>query len=162
MNYKQLEEICLEEQARLLDKFFGNLVHEAAVERPETIGEYTQDLPAKIEGEYFALLETLWKECAPEDLKDTPLMLEERKLRQLMTERLRQDVDAAYADATEQTLWERITQSNHKDVTYYKGLLYAYTRALLDVMRLDFLEEISGNHIRNKVFYTTPKIDNIK
>lgn len=59
-------------------------------------------------------------------------------------------MSAAYKDATEQTLWERITRSNHKDVTYYKGLLQEYTRELLMVMRLDFLEEITGEHIENK------------
>lgn len=55
-------------------------------------------------------------------------------------------------DATEITLWERITKSNHEDVTYYKGLLQEYTRDLLMVMREDFLEEITGKHIKNKAF----------
>lgn len=152
MNKEIVEKCCKEKESQLLDEYFGNLVMEAAVERPETIGEYTKDLPLKIESEYRAYLEDLWKEYAPDNLKGTPLVLEEQKLRKLMTDDDREGVDAAFKDATEQTIWERITKTNHKDVTYYKGLLQEYTRDLLMVMREDFLEEIIGLHIKNKAF----------
>jgi hypothetical protein len=152
MNKELAERYCKEKEAQLLDKYFCNLVKEAALERPETIGEYTKDIPLKIEEEYRAYLEGLWKEYAPEALKNTPLVFEEQKLRMLMTDDDREGIDIAYKDATEQTLWERITKSNHKDVTYYKGLLHEYTRDLLMVMREDFLEEITGHHIKNKAF----------
>lgn len=152
MNKDYIEKICKEKENLLLKIHFGNLVKEAAVERPETIGKYTKDLPLKIEEEYRAYLDGLWKEYAPETLKDTPLVLEEQKLRKLMTDDDRELIDEAHKDATEQTLWERITKTNHKDVTYYKGLLHEYTRDLLMVMRHDFLEEITGHHIKNKAF----------
>ena len=148
----EIERLCKEKEQELLNKYFGNLVREAAIERPETIGEYTKDLPLKIEAEYRAFLEELWKEQAPENLKGTPLVLEEKKLRKLMTDDDRGLIDEAHKDAAEQTLWERITKTNHKDVTYYKGLLQEYTRDLLMVMREDFLEEITGHHIKNKTF----------
>ena len=35
---------------------------------------------------------------------------------------------------------------------YYKSLLRDYTRNVLTIMRLDFLEEITGHHISNKTF----------
>ena len=149
---EQLITLCKEKEQELLDKYFGNLVREAAIERPETIGEYTKDLPLKIEAEYRAFLEELWNEYAPEGLKGAPLVLEEKKLRKLMTDDDRELIDEAHKDAAEQTLWERITKTNHKDVTYYKGLLQEYTRDLLMVMREDFLEEITGHHIENKAF----------
>lgn len=152
MTLIELENLCFSKQSELLDKYFGNLVHQAAVEQPETIGDYTKDLPLKIEAEYREFLEELWKEHAPEELKGTPLILEEQKLRQLITEDDREGIDAAYKDATNITLWERITKSNHKDVTYYKGLLLEYTKDLLMVMRQDFLEEITGKYIKNKTF----------
>ena len=152
MNNKTIEHICVEMEQKLLNKYFGNLVKEAAFEKPETIGEYSKELPLKIELEYKAFLERLWEEYAPEELKGTPLILEEQKLRELMTSDDRELIDEAHKDATAQTLWERITKTNHKDVTYYKGLLEVYTRDLLMVMREDFLEEITGHHIRNKVF----------
>ena len=149
---EQLITLCKEKEQELLDKYFGNLVREAAIERPETIGEYTKDLPLKIEAEYCAFLEELWNEYAPEGLKGAPLVLEEKKLRKLMTDDDRELIDEAHKEAIEQTLWERITRTNHKDVTYYKGLLQEYTRDLLMVMREDFLEEITGHHIKNKTF----------
>lgn len=152
MSTKNVEDICLKKEQELLNKYFGNLVKEAAHERPETIGTYTKDLPLKIESEYKLFLEELWEEYAPDNLKGMPLVLEEQKLRELMTEDDREGIESAYQNATEQTLWERITKTNHKDVTYYKGLLEEYTRDLLMVMREDFLEEITGHHIKNKAF----------
>lgn len=152
MTKPEIEKACIAKQDELLAKYFGNIVMEAAVECPETIGEYTKDLPLKIEAEYRTYLETLWQEHAPVAHKDKPLVLEEQKLRELMTENLREQVDEAYEDATELTLWERITKTNHEDVTYYKGLLHNYTRKLLDIMREDFLEEFTGVNIENKAF----------
>ena len=147
MTNEQIERLCEDKSQALIDKYFGNLQKEAAVERPETIGDYAQDLPLKIESEYKSYLEELWKEVAPEEFKGTPLVLEEQKLRELTTESHRENVDRAYKDATRRTLRERIMQSNHEDVTRYKALLRDYTRELLTVMRLDFMEEITGRHI---------------
>ncbi len=143
----RIENRCKEKEQELLNRYFGNLRKEAAIDRSETIGEYTKELPLKIEAEFREYLIELWKEYS-----DTPLVLEEQKLRLLMTEDNREAVDAAYENAKKITLWERITKSNHKDVTYYKGLLYEYTKDLLMVMRLDFLEEITGKHINCKAF----------
>ena len=119
---------------------------------PENIGEYTKDLPLKIEAEYREFLEGIWELHAPSGLQGTPLVLEEQKLRQLMTDDDRVGIDAAYKDASTITLWEKITKSNHEDVTYYKGLLLEYTKDLLLVMRHDFLEEITGDYINSKAF----------
>ena len=152
METNQITNLCKEKEQELLNKYFGNFVKEAAVECPETIGVYTKDLPLKIEAEYRAFLEELWKEVAPDGLKGRPLVLEEQKLRKLMTDDDREMIDEAYKDATKQTLWERITKTNHEDVTYYKGLLREYARDLLLVMRKDFLEEVTGHHIENKAF----------
>lgn len=143
----RIENRCKEKEQELLNRYFGNLRKEAAIDRSETIGEYTKELPLKIEAEFREYLMELWKEYS-----DTPLVLEEQRLRLLMTEDNREAVDAAYENAKRITLWERITKSNHKDVTYYQGLLYEYTKDLLMVMRLDFLEEITGNHINAKAF----------
>ena len=152
MDIKQIEKLCESEEKELMDKYYSNLVKEAAVESPEEIDSYTKDLPLKIEAEFRSFLEELWKNVAPDELKGTPLVLEERKLRKLMTDDDRELIDEAHKNATEQTLWERITKTNHKDVMYYKGLLQEYTRDLLMVMREDFLEEITGHHIENKAF----------
>lgn len=152
MNPNEIAMLCKEKEQELLYKYFGNLVHEAAIKMPDTIGEYTKDLPLKIEAEYREFLERVWELYAPSELRGTPLVLEEQMLRKLMTDDDREGVDAAYKDASTITLWERITQSNHEYVTYYKGLLLEYTKDLLLVMRHDFLEEITGEHINSKAF----------
>ena len=152
METNRVEQLCIKKEQELLNKAFGNIVHEAAIQRPETIGTYTKDLPVRIPAKYKSYLEELWHDFAPDDMKGTPLILEEEKLRQLMTGEDWTRVEKAFADAEEQTVWEFITQTNHKDVAYYKGLLQDYTRNLLSLMRLDFLEEITGHYIRNKTF----------
>lgn len=152
MTNEYIRQLCKDKEQELLKKYFGNLTREAAIERPETIGEYTKDLPLKIEAEYKSFLEELWKEYAPEEFKGAPLVLEEQKLRKLMTDDDHEGIDETHKDAVEQTLWERITKTNHKDVTYYKALLKEYTCDLLLVMREDFLEEIVDQHIECKAF----------
>ena len=152
MIQNEIVKLCIEKEQELLNKYFGNLVNEAAIEMPETIGEYTKELPLKIEAEYRKFLEKVWEKHVPAELKGTPLVLEEQKLRKLMTDDDREGIDVAYKDASTVTLWEKITKSNHKDVTYYKGLLFEYTKDLLLVMRHDFLEEITGEHINSKAF----------
>lgn len=148
MTTEQIAKLCKEKELELLDKYFGNLDKEAIVERPETIGEYEKELPLKIEAEFKEYLLSIWKGINP----DKECVFEEQKLRKLMTEDDREGIEYAYKDAVEQTLWERITQANHKDVTYYKVLLKEYTQDLLMCMRLDFLEEITGEVIKNKTF----------
>lgn len=141
---QKIETLCLNKEQQLLDKYFpkGFLNSEA-----ETTEGYDKDLPLKIEAEFREFLVELWNR-----ISDTPLVLEEQKLRWLMTEKIRKDVDEAYKDAKRVTLWERLTKSNHNDVTYYKGLLYKYTQELLMIMRIDFLEEITGKNINCKAF----------
>ena len=148
MTTEQIEKLCKEKELDLLDKYFGNLDKEVIIERPETIGEYEKELPLKIEAEFKEYLLDIWKEINP----DKECVFEEQKLRELMTEDDREGIEYAYKDAVAQTIWERITQTNHKDVTYYKVLLKEYTQELLTCMRLDFLEEITGEVIKNKTF----------
>lgn len=148
----EIIQLCRTKEQELMEKYFGNLVKEAAYERPESVGKYTPDLPLTIGDEYKAFLEQLWLEVAPDNLKGTPLVLEEAKLRELSTANDRERVTQAYKKATTQTLWESITKSNHKDVTEYKFLLKEYTSKLLSMMRIDFMEEITGDHISCKTF----------
>ena len=144
---QNIEALCRNKEQELLDKYFGNITNEAVKDKPENIGEYTKDLPLRIEDEYRDFLEELWK-----NYSDKPLVLEEQKLRLLLTEGIRERLEEAHKEAADISIWERITRSNHEDVTYYKGLLYEYTKELLTIMRIDFLEEITGQHIKCKDF----------
>ena len=138
----EIERRCEEKADSLLKQYFGNLVKEAAIECPETIGEYDLELPLRIEAEYRNYLKELWEEIAEDDQRTIDDLLNQKQLRNKMTEDDREGIAYAYRDAQRRTLWERITKTNHKDVTYYKGLLEEYTRELLFCMKHDFLEEV--------------------
>lgn len=141
----RIEAICREKEEELIGKYFGG--GSAGAGGQHTVEDYPKELPLKIEAEFREFLAELWKEYS-----DLPLVLEEQKLRQLMTEDDLEAIDEAYKDAKRVTLWERITNSNHEDVTYYRGLQLEYTKDLLMVIRHDFLEEITGRDINCKAF----------
>ena len=144
MIIQQIEAKCKEREEILLNKYFGNLVKEAAIERPETIGDYSKDLPLKIEEEYYQYLKELLAEIHPSESESLESIFDKQHIGRLMTEDDREGINHAYEDATRRTLWERITHTNHKDVTFYKGLLKEYTRELLMNLRCDFLEDINN------------------
>lgn len=149
MEKVQIEWLCQKKEQELLNKYFGNLVKEAALERPETIGTYEKDLPLKIEKEYYDYLSGLWKDVAPGDSSSFESIINHHKLREKKTEDDREGIEYAYKSAKERTLWERITKTNHKDVTFYKGLLEEYTRELLWCLRCDFMEDVMAIIYRN-------------
>lgn len=142
MTKKEVETKCNKKQQELLDKYFGNLVHEAAVIRPEIVGNYTIDLPKKIENEYYEFLRELWVEFNTDSSRRFEDVMNHHNISELATEDDIEGLISAYNDANRRTIWERITQSNNVDVTYYKGLLMVYTKELLSYMRCDFLEDI--------------------
>ena len=150
----KIEALCKKREEKILKGYFGNLVKEAAVERPEFIGKkYQPDLPYKIESEYREYLDFLIRQLFPgDDSINANSFLDEEKLRKLMTDDDRESIEVAYKKAIRRNMIERIANSNHKDVTFYKGLLEAHAKDLLLVMRTDFLEELTGKYIRNKVF----------
>lgn len=142
MNRERLERICIAKAKSLLATNFGELVKEAVVDKPEFIGEYDLELPLRIETEYRKFLKDLWKEIAPDDSRSIDEILNNNELREKLTFDDREIITEAHHNAQQRTLWERITKTNHRDVTYYKGLLEEYTRELLFCMRHDFMEEI--------------------
>ena len=148
MDKTQIKELCINKELELMNEYFGHLVQEAAHEQPEEIEVYDKELPLRIENEYKEFLRKLWKEIAPNDPRSLEEVLDKKKLLQMMTDNDRAAIDEAYNAAIKQTLWERITHTNHKDVTFYKGLLQEYTRELLLCTRCDFLEEAIGEDVK--------------
>lgn len=152
MTNEQIINLCKNKEQELLNESFGKLVDEASFNRPETIEHYTPELPMIIAMKYRDFLEKLWEDAAPDELKGSPFILDEQRLLRLMTDDDREGVDSAYKHAIRQNIWEKVTKTNYKDVTYYKGLLEAYTKDILMVMRNDYLEEVTGVYIKNKTF----------
>lgn len=66
MTLQQIETQCRKKSDELIAKHFGNLVKEAAIERPEEIGDYSLELPKQIEAEYYDYLKALWTEFFPQ------------------------------------------------------------------------------------------------
>lgn len=145
MTVQQIETQCRAKAEELLEKHFGKIVQEAAVERPEAIGDYSLDLPKQIESEYYDYLKVLWTENAPSGSPSFEEIIDKRHVSDLMTDDDREIIPPAYDAAMHRNLWERITQTNHKDVTYYKGLLKRYTEDLLVALRCDFMEDVRKN-----------------
>ena len=73
MDTQQIEKLCKEKETELLTTYFGNLTNEAAL--IETIGEYTKDLPLKIEEEYKNFLRDLWINEVPNTINGAELVL---------------------------------------------------------------------------------------
>ena len=143
MSREEIEQICTQRAEELLKKYFGNLVKEAAIERPETIGDYDLELPLRIEAEYRETLRDIWNGMVLNDSHSFDELFDKPHDREIMTADDRECISKAFRDAQQRTLWERITNTNHEDVTFYKGLLEEYTRELLFCMKIDFIEEIN-------------------
>lgn len=159
MTLQQIESQCRNKAEELLDKYFGNLVKEATIERPETIDDYSLELPRQIEAEYYDYLKVLWAEIAPSGSPSFEEIIDKKYLSERMTDDDREIIKPAYDDAVTRTLWERITKTNHKDVAYYKGLLKRYTEDLLTALRCDFMEDVKRSLFKNNEFYTPNPID---
>ena len=141
MNREDINKRCLYLAESLLRKYFGNLVKEATIDKPEDIGQYDLELPLRIEAEYKENLRQLWEEYALDNSRRFDDIFDKPEIRQILTTDDLEGLSYAYKDAKRITLWEKITQTNHRDVTFYKGLLEEYTRELLFCMRHDFIEE---------------------
>ncbi len=145
MTKLELELDCRKKAAELLEQYFPDFVHEAAEGKTENLAvEYTNDLPYVIEGEFQHYLEQKWATVAPEGKPFKTVM--NRSLEMSMVDASYiPDLKSAREEAVDITLWEKITRTNHEDVTFYKGLLKQYTEELLNTMIKDFLEDFVEN-----------------
>lgn len=61
MNKIEIEVECRKKEAELIEKYFPNFIHEAAIEQPEVLADgYNDGLPHRIEQEYREWLSELW------------------------------------------------------------------------------------------------------
>ena len=95
-----------------------------------------------MEKEFLEYLAGLWEDYSSQSDKSFDEIMN-RHLNLLMVDaEYVPELKAAREKAEQISLWEKITQSNHEDVTYYKGLLRQYTRELLKVTVKDFVEDL--------------------
>ena len=131
---------CEAKIKELLDHYFGDLVKEAVVDKPEVLEEqFSPELPLEIEEEYMTFLGELKREFFPGDPRAIEEIIDCPLKREMIRDDYELDVEKAYENAKNITFWEKLTRSNYKDVTYFKGLVKQYTEELLEHMTDDFL-----------------------
>lgn len=139
----EIELRCREKADELLDKYFPNFIRDAAVTRPETLtDEYNNELPGRVAAEFRTWLAGLWEEVRSEGQGSFEEIMNMRRSIDVTEVAYAPYLDKARKDAKTVTLWEKLTKTNHDDVTYYKGLLKQYTEELLNVMIQDFTNDI--------------------
>ena len=84
MKREQVNLICIQKADELLQKYFGNLVKEASVDKPEDIGSYDLELPLRIEAEYKECLRDLWHEIAPNDQRNFDDLFDKPEIREAL------------------------------------------------------------------------------
>ena len=143
MDRQIIEDRCYSQAKELLEQYFGDFATVSGVVKPESLDSlYTDMLPRKIAEEFRAFLAGLWDEIAPENAKTFDEIMNRQRSMDLIHDDYDDFLPSARLSAETITLWEKITKTNHKDVTYYKGLLKQYTEELLETMAEDFLEDL--------------------
>ena len=141
MEKNEILQLCIEKRNELLDKYFGQVIEENAVARPETLdNKYSIETPFEAEEEFFAFLEELNRKVNPNDTKPLSELIDRPLKRDMLNEEYQPVIENAYRNAKEITLKEKILKTNHKDVAFFKGLLKQYTEELFEHLINDFLE----------------------
>lgn len=140
LTINQIDSLCWEKYTSLLKEHFGNLAETATYERPESPApHYTLDLPGRLADQYRDFLQGLWKENAPKDAPTFKEIMNAKKITELAKARYEEDLVAAEKEALKVSAWEKLTTTNHKDVTHYLGLLKDCTEDILKGLMNDFL-----------------------
>ena len=143
MDRQIIEDRCYGKAKELLKKYFGDFATVSGVAKPETLdSQYTDTLPRMIAEEYRVFLAALWSEIAPKGARSFDEIMDRQRSIDMVHDDFDDFLPSARLSAQTITLWEKITKTNHKDVTYYKGLLKQYTEELLETMAEDFLEDV--------------------
>lgn len=144
MTNDEIRGLCARKREEMLEQYFGNLVHEAAHEKPERVDEehYPLDLPHRMAHDYSVFLKELLTQVRPDETRKMEEIFDKRKMAMDVVEGDRQQLESAYRKARNVSLWRRITKSNHERVAYYKGLLREYAEELLKWMESDFMEDM--------------------
>ena len=143
MDRQAIEDRCRLKCNELMTRYFGDFSVVSGVEKPETLDPvYTDTLPRKISDEFRQFLSGLWEEVSPAGDKSIDEVMNLSRSMDLIHDDYDDYLPPARLSAETVTLWEKITKTNHRDVTFYKGLLKQYTEELLDTMVTDFMDNI--------------------
>ena len=142
MKKQQIAQQCNRQVRMLMKKYFGNLINDALLRRPEMLSdEYALTLPEKIEQEYRSFLSELWDHI--DDSRTFEQVMDKQYVRMSIDHEYRSKLQTAYANAKHISYWEQLSRTNYRDVNRYKGILRDYVEAILRHMTDDFLEDIN-------------------
>ena len=140
---EEIEIRCYKKAQELLDKYFPNFIEDAAVTKPELLAEeYNMELPAKVAEDFRDWLAGVWEEFRSEVQKPFDKVLNLKRSMEITGSSYVPYLSDALEEAKTVTFWEKLTKTNHEDVTFYKGILKQYTEELLQVMIKDFMADI--------------------
>ena len=143
MKKQQIAQQCNRQVRMLMKKYFGNLLNDALLRRPEMLtDDYSIDLPQRIEQEYREFLADLWSHVQIDDPRPFEQIMDKQYVRMSLDSDYREKLQTAYTNAKHISYWEKLTHTNYRDVNHYKGLLRDYVEAVLRCMTDDFLEDI--------------------
>ena len=101
--------------------------------------EKINHLVGRVEEEYKNFLTDLWKDIRPDDERTLDDILDKRYNRLVLARDYTAPIEAAIGDAEEITLWERITNSNYRDIEQLNALISTYAHYLLAHITADFI-----------------------
>ena len=140
MTESELRDCCWAQYNLLLQSYFGDFAVEAAKGKTEVLDDiYTDTLPLTIADKYRSFLLSLWSKIAPIGAPPYEELVTTKRASEVTTEEYEDFLERARTEAKTVTFFEKITRSNHKDVSYYKGLLKQYTEELMRIIMEDFL-----------------------
>ena len=141
---EEIEIRCYEKAQEMLDKYFPNFIEDAAVTKPELLAEeYDKGLPKRVMAEFCDWLAGLWEEeIRPAVQKPFDEIMDPDESIKMTDSSYVPYLEDALKKAETVNLWEKLTKTNHEDVTLYKGILKQYTEELLRVMIVDIMADI--------------------
>lgn len=126
-----------------LDKCVTQYFREISLEEaahPEILdAHYTEDYLERLVNDYYNRLEAIWSRSPLAVYRTFSSVYHKPAVEEAGDPSALSD---AYKDASRRTLWERLTCTNHKDVTEYKELLHTYGESLLKNMLYRFSDAI--------------------
>ena len=128
---------CLAEREQLIGKYCDTLPTDHAMPI-----EQIRELVVQIEKEYRIFLCGLWEQITGGDDRSLDAILDKRWNRVVLAYEYNAPIETAIDEAEEITLWEKISNSNYRDIEQLNALITAYARDLLAHITLDFMEDL--------------------
>ncbi len=126
---------------KCINKYFSEISLEEAA-RSETLDpKYAPELLEKLQIEYYKELENIWA-TIPTYYHSS--FEGKYKMPALQEAGDPEALKKAYQSAVKRSLWEKIGNSNYKDVLAYKSLLKQYAENLLVAMHGNFVDAVAN------------------